>query len=157
MKTLWLKVIPALACLLLMSSCSSAPSLSAVLVDVTSCRPDHTGATAELTLKYANENMFALAIETTTGSLYLNNTYIGKFQQNNAIGLVQLGTATSKGTLVIEKPAVYQGILKDAASGNVAYRLVSKMRMEIAEDKTTIKNESTGQLSREQLQAEPAK
>jgi hypothetical protein len=31
------------------------------------------------------------------------------------------------------------------------------MRLEISEEKTTIKNESTGQLASELLQAEPAK
>lgn len=128
-----------------------------MLVHVINFRLDASGTSAELTLRYTNENVFALAIETTSGSLYLNDTYIGKFQQDTAVGVTQLSTATGKATLVIEKPAELQALVKGTTAASLTYRLVSKMRMEIGEEKTSIKNESVGQIERAQLLAEPAK
>ena len=120
-------------------------------------RPDASGTSAELTLRYSNENVFPLAVQTTSGSLYLNNTYVGKFEQSDAVGLTKLGNATGKATLVVEKPAEFQSIIKDTASASIAYRLASKLRLEIGEDKVTIKSESSGQIDRAQMTAEPAK
>jgi len=157
MKNLWLKVIPAFVCLVIFTSCSAAPQLGALMVNITGFRPDASGTSAELTLRYSNENVFPLAVQTTSGSLYLNNTYVGKFEQSDAVGLTKLGNATGKATLVVEKPAEFQSIIKDTASASIAYRLASKLRLEIGEDKVTIKSESSGQIDRAQMTAEPAK
>ncbi|MBK9990199.1 MAG: hypothetical protein IPP19_05530 [Verrucomicrobia bacterium] len=157
MKNFWLKAVPVLVCLLISSGCSSAPPLGAMMVYITDLRPDASGSSAELALRYSNENVFPLAVQTTSGSLYLNNTYVGKFEHKVAVGLTQLGSASSKATLVVEKPAEFQAIVKATTTSPIAYRLASTLRLEIGEDKVTVKSESTGQIDRAQMIAEPAK
>lgn len=157
MKNLWLKAVPILVCLLISAGCSSAPPLGAMMVSITDLRPNASGSSAELTLRYSNENVFPLAVQTTSGSLYLNNTYVGKFDQQVPVGLTQLGTANSKATLVVEKPAEFQAIIKAATTTPITYRLASTLRLEIGEDKVTVKSESTGQIDRAQMTAEPVK
>jgi LEA14-like dessication related protein len=156
MKTLWLRIVPALVSLLIVSGCSSAPALSAMLLTIDSARLDSTRTKAELELTYTNENVFGLAISSTSGSLYLNDVYIGKFVQDVAVGVSQLSTAKGKATLMVEKPDELRALIKNTKGSTFTYRLVSKMRLEIAEEKTTIKNESTGQIDRAQMTAEQA-
>lgn len=128
-----------------------------MLVHITGFHLDASGSTAVLDLRYSNENVFGLAIEKTNGSLYLNDQYIGEFEQNSAVGVAQLSTATSKAILVIKKPAEFQALAQATSSASLNYRLVSKMHLEISDGKTTIKNTSTGLLERSQLLAGSAK
>ena len=155
MKSLWFKALPVLACLLIAAGCNSHTRLGNILVDITEYRSGQTDNQAQLTLRYTNENIFPIAIGGTTGKLYFNGEYIGKVEQNNAVGLQQLNTATRTGTLLIENPALLQKIRSSTAS-KVSYRLESNMRFDVGEEKMKIKTEYSGQIDANSLQAAPS-
>lgn len=127
-----------------------------MLLTIDSCRLDSTRTKAELNLTYTNENVFGLAIGSTSGSLYLNDLYVGKFELDVAVGVTQLSTAKGKATLMIEKPDELRALIKNTTGTTFTYRLESKMRLEIAEEKKTIKHVATGLIDRAQMTAEPA-
>jgi LEA14-like dessication related protein len=162
MKSLWLKVLPLLVCLLIASGCNSNTKLGDVLVDITGYQPVLGGNQAILTLRYTNENVFPIAIADTKGKLYLNGEYIGTVNQKTAVGIPQLNpatpqlnTATRQAELLIEHPEVLKIILA-ANSSSVTYRLESTLRIEASEDRIKIKTAYSGQLDATTLRAAPA-
>jgi LEA14-like dessication related protein len=154
MKSLWLKVFPFLACLLITAGCGSNVKLGNILVDITAYTPTTSENRAQLTIRYTNENIFPIAISETFGKLYLNNEYVGKVTQNEPIGIPQLRDATRTATLVIEKPEVLKKAL-GSTNASIAYRLESTLRFEVSEDHSKITTAYSGQLETASLRAAP--
>lgn len=155
MKTPWLKVLSFVSFCLFLTACGTSTKIGNVLVDLTSWAPAAQASQLNLTLRYTNENVFAIAISGTEGKLYLNNEYVGTVSNATPVGIPQLTSLTREGTLKIEKPEVLQR-LRSSGAASVAYRLESVMRMEVSEDKSRLKSVTSGQLEIAALSA-PAK
>jgi LEA14-like dessication related protein len=152
MKTPWLKVLSIVSFSLFLSACNSAGKIGNVLVDLAGWSPAAQESQLNLTLRYNNENVFALAIAETGGKLYLNNEYVGSFTNPAPVGIPQLTSLTRPGILTVEKPEVLQRIRSSSAS-SVDYRLESVMRMEVSDDKSRLKSMTSGQLDVASLRA----
>lgn len=151
MKFPWLKALFALSfCFFLLPACSSHNKIGNVLVDLAGCVPAGQATQLTLTLRYNNENVFAIAIGETEGKLYLNNEYVGSYRHSSPVGIPQLMSVTREATLTVENPAVLERVRGASA---VAYRLESVMRMEVSEDKSRLKSVVTGQLDGAALSA----
>ena len=156
MKSLWLKVLPLLICLLLAAGCGSAVKLSNVLVDIIEYHPTTSDTQAKLTLRFTNENVFPIAIAGTTSKLYLNGTYVGKIESSDPVGMPQLSATNRNVVLTIENTALIQQLRSTASTPSISYRLESTMRMQASEEKMKIRNVSNGQINAASLRAEPA-
>jgi len=154
MKSLWLKITILLTALLIVSGCGST-KLGNLIVDVVEYHPTTLASQARLTLRLTNENVFPVAIANTTGKLYLNNTYVGKIDGREPVGIPQLSTANREVTLLIENAAFIQQLRSSASTQAIAYRLKSKMRLEVSEERINIDNVSSGQIDAAALRAEP--
>jgi LEA14-like dessication related protein len=152
MKNPWIKVLSLLTFCLFFAACGINNKIGNVLVDLLACAPTAQEAQFKLTLRYTNENVFAIAISQTEGKLYLNDEYVGTYVNRSPVGIPQLTSLTREGTLNVEKPEVLQKILSSSASA-VAYRLESVMRMEISEDKSKLKSLTNGQIEAASLRA----
>jgi len=155
MKLLWLKVVPLLACLFMASGCTSGLKLSDVLVDVIAYRPTTSNTQAQITLRFNNENVFSIAIAGVSGKLYLNNTYVGKIESQEAIGITRLGTLNRNVVLLIENPAFIQHLRDSVSTPSISYRLESILLLEASEDRMKMRYVSNGQIATTSLRAEP--
>jgi LEA14-like dessication related protein len=155
MKLHWLKVFPILACLFLASGCNSGLKLSDVLVDVIDYRPTTSDTQAQLTLRFNNENVFSIAIAGVTSKLYLNGTYVGKVESQEAIGITQLGTINRDVVLLIENTAFMRQLQESVSAPSISYRLESTLLLEASEDRMKMRYVSNGQISTASLHAEP--
>ncbi len=155
MKTSWLKALSLISFCLLLSACGSASRIGNVLVDLTAWKPTASEDQINVTLRYTNENVFAIALSGTEGKLYLNNEYVGAISNPTPVGLPQLTSLERPGLLKVEKPEVLQR-LRSSSAASVAYRLDGVLRMEVSEDKSRIKSTTNGQLDLNGLRA-PAK
>jgi LEA14-like dessication related protein len=156
MKSLWLRVFPALACLFIVSSCNSSYKFVSIPVAITEYRPTALDTQATLTLRFTNENVFPLAFAKTSGKLYLHGTYVGHFEIKEAMGVQRLGSATRNTALFIENAAYVKQLRATAATSTIPYRLETVMMVEISEEKSKIKTESSGQIDGASLGAAPA-
>lgn len=152
MKNPWIKVLSLLTFCLFFAACGINNKIGNVLVDLVGCLPAAHEGQLNLTLRYTNENVFAIAISETQGKLYLNNEYVGTFVNSTPVGIPQLTSLTREGTLKIEKPEVLQKI-RSSTDTSVAYRLESVMLMQISEDKSRLKSNTSGQIEAASLRA----
>jgi len=156
MKSLWLKVTPLLICLLLASGCSTPLNLSNVPITITEYTRTATDTKARLKLNISNENIFSVAIASITGKLYLNGTYIGKFEITKPMGIQRLGTSALEAELIIEKTDIVQK-LRASSAPSIAYRLECKLHLELSEERSNSSTVSEGQIDTASLRAEPSK
>lgn len=152
MKTPWLKVLALFSFCVFFTACSSANRIGNVLVDLVGIAPTAQETELTLSLRYSNENVFAIAVASTTGKLYLNDEYVGTYANPVPVGIPQLTSLSREGMLKVENPAVLQRIRSSSASA-VAYRLESVMRMEVSDDKSRLKSVTNGQLDVASLRA----
>ncbi|MFT3868636.1 MAG: hypothetical protein QM715_09065 [Nibricoccus sp.] len=152
MKTPWLKALSLVSFCLFLAACSSANRIGNVLIDLTDCAPTAQEAEFKVTLRYNNENVFAIAVASTAGKLYLNDEYIGAFTNPTPVGIPQLTSLSREGVLKVENPAALQRIRNSSASA-ASYRLESIMRMEVSDDKSRLKSVTNGQLDLASLRA----
>lgn len=155
MKTPWLKALALFSFCVFLTACNSANRIGNVLIDLAGCAPSTQEAELKLTLRYNNENVFAIAIASTTGKLYLNDEYVGTFTNPAPVGIPQLTSLSREGVLKVEKPEVLQRI-RSSSAASVSYRLESVMRMEVSDDKSRLKSVTNGQLDVASLRS-PAK
>ena len=155
MKFLWFKVIPLVTCLMLITACATSMKLGNVLVAVTGYHATADAAQAKITLRFTNENIFALAIAETSGKLYLNNTYVGQFKLTNPVGIPQVGVVSRDVVLVVENISYIQQLRANTETSSISYRLESTLKLEVSEDHTKIQTASSGQIEQPSFQAEP--
>ena len=139
---------------MLASGCGSASNLGNVLIDIVAYRPTKSDTQAELTLRFANENVFPLAISDISGKLYLNGTYVGKIENKNPIGIPQLSSLNRNVLLLIENPAFMQQLRGGTAA--ISYRFESLLRLDVSEERMKIRGVSNGQIDSASLRTEPA-
>jgi len=152
MKTPWLKALSIFSFCLFFAACGSSNKIGNVLVDLIGCAPADQAAQLKLSLRYSNENVFAIAISETQGKLYLNNEYVGSYVNPLPVGIPQLTSLTREGTLKVEKPEVLERI-RSSSSSSVAYRLESVMLLQVSEDKSRLKSNTSGQIDAASLRA----
>lgn len=152
MKTPWLKALSIISFCLLLQSCNTAARIGNVMVDLTGLAPAAQEGQLNLTLRYTNENIFAIAISGTDGMLYLDNEYVGSFVTTSPVGIPQLVTLTREVALKVEKPEVLQKI-RSSSAASVAYRLESSMQLEVSDDKARLKSSMSGQIDVAPLRA----
>jgi LEA14-like dessication related protein len=157
MKFLWLKIIPFATCLMLFAACSTTMKLGNVQVAVTGYHATADATQARVTLRFTNENIFALAIAETSGKLYLNNTYVGQFKLTVPIGVPQVSGVNRDAVLTVENVAYVQQLSANAEAPSISYRLESVMKLEVSEDHAKIETVSSGQIEQPSFRAEPVK
>lgn len=152
MKTPLLKVLSFVSFCLLLAACNSANKIGNVLIELPGWSATAQANQVNLSLRYTNENVFAIAIASTDGKLYLNNEYVGSYVNEKPVGIPQLTSLLREGLLTIEKPEVLQR-LRASGAATVAYRVESLLRMEVGEDKSRLKSVVSGQLDMKALDA----
>lgn len=146
MKHFWFTLLPLFGVLGFFGGCNTPSGIGDIFVDIVSYTPSSEAENeAQLTIRYSNHNIYAIAIKSASLKLYLNREYVGMARQHEPIGIPQVATGTRTVTLRIEKPAVIKKVLA-SPSPVVNYRLDTSLVAEVIDEKAEIKTSRSGQL-----------
>ncbi len=147
MKSLWLKLVVALFTVAALAGCATDLKISGVSISVVDLRPVNATlfeTEARLTLRFANESVVPIAVSGSSHKLYLNDTYVGRAVDQDAVGMPSMNTATHTVTLYIENLALLQRLQGLDRSSTVSYRLESVLRIDAGEQYDNVKIRSSG-------------
>ena len=147
MKNPLLRLVSLALCLSGLVGCTSHGTLGGIAVTVADLRPAAPPAPenqAVLTLHFANENVAAVAMDSSTHRLYLNGTYVGKGTITSPEGLPAMAPIALKISVNLENPALVRQLANAAGAKTASYRLESDMLVVFGDDKIHVKSIEQG-------------
>jgi hypothetical protein len=149
MKTPLLRLVSLALCLSGLAGCASHGTLGGIAVTVVGVKPAAPPAPetqAVLTLRYANENVAAVAMASSTHRLFLNGSYVGKATNETPIGLPEMAPTAQEIPVTFENPALVRQLADSAGAKMASYRLESDMLVMAGDDKIHVKSIEQGTL-----------
>jgi LEA14-like dessication related protein len=135
-----------LAVAALFSGCLTTVDVSNVYVEVASYQPTQNPRQGQVTLRYVNDNIYPLAIKKTSGSLYLDGKFVGRFSLNAPVGVPQLTTVNHTATVNVENERLIDK-LSTSSEPMVSYRLDVTLHVDLGEERNEYKDSRKGQIS----------
>ena len=131
----------ALLCSFFVTGCMTPPKVGETLVEFTAPAHALSQPRAVLTLRFINENLIPVALEGSKHKLYLNGTYVGEIENNEAVGLAPSSAKTHDVAIFFENLALVRQ-LATQANPVVSYRLVNVMEYRQSQEKSYLKSET---------------
>ena len=129
-----------------LAGCMNSINLGGVAVSIVDVKPA-AGAPdnqAELTLRFANENVMAFGLASSTHRLFLNGIYVGKVVNSTPVGLPAMAAATQAATVQFENLALVRQLANSAGAKATSYRLESQMLALSDDEKIHVKANDQG-------------
>lgn len=105
------------------------------------------GGSAEITLELTNEALFPIVVEEDMHKVYLDDVLVGQGSGSGAFALPSLGRVTRVVTIVLGDAAAAERISNTLAKGGANYRVESRLITNTYDNKSVIKNTSSGSFS----------
>jgi LEA14-like dessication related protein len=149
MKALRLSLVSLALCLSGLAGCNSRGSIGGLNVTIVDLKPAAATAPAGqavLTLRFTNENVVAIGVDSSTHQLFLNGTRVGKAESLTPLGLPPMAAATQVVTMQFDNPALVRQLANDASQKTASYQLVSELLVKDGDDKYVVKTTEKGAL-----------
>ncbi len=145
MKRLPLFVLFSALFALAFSGCGSSPVPNSIQVSITSCAPapDEPGSVS-LTLRYANESVFAIGLVRSNHRVFFNGTLVAKIEDAPPVGLPAMGAVNQTLVMRVENPAALRQMVASAGDRTVSYRVESVLFQVFNEDDFRVNAKSEG-------------
>jgi LEA14-like dessication related protein len=146
MKTSLLRLAFLVLCVSGLVGCFSHQTFGGINVTVVGLKPTAAAAAntpATLTLHFANENVIAVGIDSSTHRLFLNGTLVGTAVNANPLGVQAMTTVTQEVPVKFDNLALVQQL---AAAGTTSYRLESDLLLMAGDEKIHVKSIEQGTL-----------
>ena len=101
---------------------------------------------ATLTLHFANENVVAVGIDSSTHRLFLNGSFVGTAVNTQPLGMQAMATATQEVPVKFDNLALVQQLAVAAGAGTTSYRLESDLLVLAGDEKIRVKSVEQGTL-----------
>jgi LEA14-like dessication related protein len=156
MKTRLLRLVSLALCLSGLAGCLSHHTFGGLAVTIVSLKP--AAATAPeaqtmLTLHYANENVMAVGITSSTHRLFLNGSPVGTVVNATPVGVPAMAATTQEVSVKFENPALVRQLANAAGAKTTGYRLESDLLVMAADEKLHAKSIEQGTLDLSPLAA----
>jgi len=120
--------------------------ISVTAVDLKPATANAPGTQAALTLNFANENVMAVGITSSTHRLFLNSSFVGTAVNANPLGVQAMAAATQVVPMKFDNLALVQQLAGAAGATTASYRLETDMLVLAGEEKIHIKSLEQGTL-----------
>jgi LEA14-like dessication related protein len=147
MKTSLLRLVALAFCLSGLVGCLSHNTFGGIAVTIVDIKPAAATAantTATLTLHFANENVVAAGVNSSTHRLYLNGSFVGTAVNTTPLGMQAMASATQDVPVKFENPALVQQLATAAGARTTSYRLESDLLLLAGDEKIHAKSFEQG-------------
>jgi LEA14-like dessication related protein len=120
--------------------------LTVTIVDVKPAAATAPETQTTLTLHYANENVVAVGIASSTHRLFLNGSAVGTAVSASPLGVPAMATTTQDVPVKFENLALVQQLANAAGAKTTSYRLESDMLVMAGDEKIHVKSIEQGTL-----------
>jgi LEA14-like dessication related protein len=145
MKTSLLRLAFLVLCLSGLVGCLSHHTFGGINVSVAGLK-SAAKTPATLTLHFANENVIAVGIDSSTHRLFLNGTFVGTAVNASPMGVQAMATATQDVPVKFDNLALVQQLAAAAGAGTTSYRLESDLLLLAGDEKIRVKSIEQGTL-----------
>ncbi len=127
------------------SGCGSSPIQNSIHVSISSVAPapQEPGAIT-LTLRYANESVFAIGVVRSNHRVFFNGTLIAKIEDAAPVGLPPMGAADQVIVVPVENQAALRELVARSGDRTASYRLESVLFQVFNEDDYKVPAKSEG-------------
>ena len=133
-------------CLSGLAGCLSHLTFGGIAVTIDDLKPATAKTPATLTLHFANENVVAVGIDSSTHRLYLNGSLVGTAVNTKPLGVQAMSSGTQEAPVKFENPALVQQLAAAAGARTTSYRLESDLLLLAGEEKIHAKSVEQGTL-----------
>lgn len=147
MTRIWMGWLLAAATMLM--GCATLVPPAHVNVSLVTFRPLRAAlleTTVELTLRLTNESAQPLPLHGSAHRLYINDTYVGRAVNGDAVTVPAFGAVTQNVTAYLENLALMGKVQSLGNATVINYRLQSELHPGTASHSALIKTSTTGQL-----------
>jgi LEA14-like dessication related protein len=130
-----------------LAGCASHGTLGGVAVTIVEIKPAAAAvpdAQAVLALRFANENVAAVGMASSTHKLYLNGSYVGKAVNATPEGLPAMTPTTLNIPVKFENPTLVGQLAGAAGAKTTSYRLESDVLVVVGEDNIHVTSNEQG-------------
>jgi len=149
MKIRLLRLVPLALFLSALVGCLNHSTFGGINVTIVDLKPAAAAALepqTTLTLHYANENVVAVGIASSTHQLFLNGNHVGTAVSATPLGVQAMSAATQEVPVKFENLALVRQLANAGGATTAGYRLESDMLVMAGDEKIHVKSVEQGTL-----------
>jgi len=135
--------------LLVLAGCTSTEraTMNVGIAEISIADAAMSETEATITLRFTNEALFPLVVESDTHKIHVNGLFIGEGTSSEAFALPQLGTVMHAVKVRLADRAAVERLREVIAQGGGECRIESRLVTNAFDDKTIVINTSTGRFA----------
>lgn len=151
MKALLPRFFALCLCIFALVGCLGGVRLNSISVEVTDVAKGPTSDVLRVTIRYTNENVIPIAVDSTSHKLYVNGKLLGKCLSKAPVGLPPTQTINEVILLHIEDAAFLQSLIGQAGKQTASYKIDSKLFVKSGDENLDTRAINTGAIDLRKL------